>query len=68
MIAGYLIRVDIPCFDVGLGLEVVDDKLRNATRIMTAPGEYSGNRSPSGKSDVRRKLFREPIFRPSSSE
>jgi hypothetical protein len=35
MIVSYLNRVGISCIDVGLGVEVVDDKLRGATRVTT---------------------------------
>ena len=35
MIVKYLIRAGIPCIDVGLGVETVDDKLRGATRVTT---------------------------------
>jgi hypothetical protein len=35
MIVKYLIHAGIPCIDVGLGVETVDDKLRGATRVTT---------------------------------
>lgn len=35
MIVNYLVLVGIPCIDVGLGVETVDDKLRGATRVTT---------------------------------
>lgn len=35
MIVNYLIRIGIPCIDVGLGVEAVGDKLRGATRVTT---------------------------------
>jgi Dinucleotide-utilizing enzymes involved in molybdopterin and thiamine biosynthesis family 1 len=35
MIANYLVRVNVPCIDVGLGVETVDDKLRGAIRVTT---------------------------------
>jgi hypothetical protein len=35
MIVGYLNRVGVSCIDVGLGVEVVNDKLRGAIRVTT---------------------------------
>lgn len=35
MIVDYLVRVGITCINVGLGVEVIDDKLRGATRVTT---------------------------------
>jgi len=35
MIVNYLVLVGIPCIDVGLGVETVDDKLRGAIRVTT---------------------------------
>ena len=35
MIVKYLVLAGIPCIDVGLGVEAVDDKLRGATRVTT---------------------------------
>lgn len=35
LIANYLMRVGVPCIDVGLGVEVVDDKLRGVVRVTT---------------------------------
>ena len=35
MIANYLVRVNVPCIDVGLGVETVDDKLCGAIRVTT---------------------------------
>ena len=35
MIANYLVRVGIPCIDVGLGVETVDDRLFGQIRVTT---------------------------------